>query len=280
MAIYKTRRGRNSIRDRTQSSLDLVRAVSARFLRPVRLDHVPIYLVVLAALSLGTPKALGQSRALDCSRDLLPPDEHPQFFPVGTFGPGPGGANTASLYSCHFRAVRELPLMQYVNQDQPQAYRLTVWPAYRLPLIVRLVLKSDGSGELATKAEKSKWEPGRLSVDRVARVSKPEADKFLLLLGQANFWSIPTDEFYIENQRLAARADRKHRRVRVQVLDGVKWDLEGTQGANYHLVSRTFPEPGPNASPDTSTYAELTSYLFRGLGKLEVPPIEATPPQH
>ena len=153
-----------------------------------------------------------------------------------------------------------------------------VWPAYRLPLIVRLEIRPDGTGELAAKAEKSMWQPGTLSVNRTAEVSKPEVDKFLMLVEQANFWSIPTDEFFVENQRRAAEtAATGRRRALVREMGGVDWDLEGATGAGYHLVSRKFPDPGGGKNWEKGPYAKLTLYLFRDLAKLEVPPIETTP---
>lgn len=235
-------------------------------------------IAILIILPLLASAALAQPQTLDCSREPLPPDENPRFFPVGTFGPGAGGVEMAALRSCHLRAMRELPLEKYLGQDQAQAYRLMVWPAYRLPLVVRLIIKTDGTGELAAKAEKSEWEPGVLSVDRVEKVSKPEADRFLQLLEQANFWLLPTDEFDFENQRLAAKAAATGRqKAMIKEMDGVDWDLEGATGAGYHLVSCKFPEPGPFTPPDTSSYAHLASYIFRSLGKLEVPPLPAMP---
>lgn len=237
-------------------------------------NRAPVYLVGLATLWIGLLATFGQTRTLDCTRDRLPPDEKPRFFPVSTFGVGTGGTNEAGLLACHLRAMGELPLTDYLKEDAPQAYRLMVSPALRLPLIVRFVVRADGTGELSAKAQKGWKYPGVLAVDRVEKVSKPEVDKFMQLLEQASFWSLHTDQFYAENQRAVASANPRGRKIGGGI-GGVEWNLEGAQGSNYHVVSRKLL--AGDIPPDLAAYFDLTRYLFRDLAKLEVPPIEATP---
>jgi hypothetical protein len=240
-----------------------------------------IYLAALAALLIGLGMVWAQSGSLDCSTVLPPSDEDARFFPAGTFGPGLAGTDIARAHFCHLRLMGEHPLEQYLSDGRGQVYRLMIWPAYRLPLIVGLTVKPDGTGELRAKAEKSKLQPGTLSVDRTAEVTKSEVDRLLILLEQADFWSLPTDEYFVENQRRAAQAAATGvQKVLAQTMDGVESNLEGAVGTRYHLVSRKLSEPGPNRSWENSPYGVLTLYLFRDLAKLEVPPIETSPTRH
>ncbi len=240
-----------------------------------------ICLFGLMTLPVSVAAVSAQYGPVDCSQSLPPSDEDRQFYYSGSFGPRLGGVDMARVHSCHLRLMKEHPLAQHLNHGEGQVFRLMVWPAYQLPLIVRLKVKPDGTGELVAKAEKSLLEPGTLLVNRTAEVSKSEVAKFIFLLQQAEFWSMHTDEFYAENQRLAAEASANGvRRAMRHTMGGVSWNLEGVMGVTYHLVLRTSPGPGPDKSWENKPYAQLVFYLFRDLAKLEVPPMETTPKKH
>lgn len=208
-------------------------------------------LLMPTVVSLRSLSMVPEPNPQDCSRDSLPPDERPQYFPAQTFGVG--GAFTAIRYSCYLRAMQESPLSRSVTLDRDQVYRLTVIPAFRHPFIIRLGVRSDGSGALVVKAAKSQDDAGALTLDEMKEITKPDVDIFLRLLGESGFWSMPTSEVYSNDPR-----------VIVKVMDGVEWVLEGAQGGRYHVVTRTSPKPG--------SYTELTSYFFRTLAKLDLPP--------
>jgi hypothetical protein len=139
-------------------------------------------------------------------------------------------------------------------------------------MLVRLMIAADGTGQLAVKVGESQKNPSQLTAERENEVSKEEVARFLQLLEGANFWSLQTNQFYTREQVVRMRAERtKYPKAVMKVLGGVHWVLEGAQGENYHVVTRTSPEPGP--------YANLTSYLFRNLAKLEVPPYREPAPR-
>ncbi len=192
----------------------------------------------------------------DCSREPLPLDADPQYFPTGAFGID--GAFEASINACFLRAMQEAPLPELVTLETAQVFRLTLIPAWRPPFIVRLAVRSDGTGTLAVKAAKSQRNAGVITVGRTEAISKSDVDVFLTLVEAAGFWSMSTKEVYSKDPR-----------VIVQVMDGEKWVIEGAQNGRYHVVTRTSPKPGP--------YAELTSYLFRRLARLEMPPVPVIP---
>jgi hypothetical protein len=189
-------------------------------------------------------------------RGPFPLDADPQYFPTGTFGIK--GAFDANINACFLRAMQESPLPELVTQEAAQVFRLTVIPAWRPPFIARLTIRGDGTGTLAVKAAKSQRNAGVITVDRTQAITKSDVDPFLTLVEAAAFWSMSTREVYSNDPR-----------VIVQVMDGEIWLLEGAQNGRYHVVTRTSPKPGP--------YAELTSYLFRRLARLEMPPVPVIP---
>jgi len=206
-----------------------------------------------------------QPAPVDCTGDFLPPDDHPRLFPVDPDNFGPGGAGTIRRYACVLRAMGELPLLEPSHESGTERIRLLVIPVYRPPFVVRLIIMPDGAGELEAKAAESQRNPAVLTLDRETKVSKEEVEEFLKLLDEAKFWSMQTNQFYAKEQVAMARTfPPKRRKIEIKILDGVHWVLEEAQAENYHVVTRTSPEPGP--------YANLTSYLFHNLGKLEIPP--------
>jgi hypothetical protein len=164
----------------------------------------------------------------------------------------------------------EGPLPEDSRESGREEYRLLVEPVFRPPFMVRLIIMHDGSGYLVAKAGESQKNPVTLTLDRRTKVSKDEVDEFLRYIQEAKFWSMQTNQFYTKEQTAALRTPSSQRptagrRKAVQkVLGGVDWLLEGVQVGNYHVVTRTSLEPGP--------YASLTSFLFRNLAKLEIPP--------
>ena len=226
------------------------------------MDRGAVYAMVcatLAALTLVLPpsaSASAQHQRVNCSRDLLPPDERPQFFPVDVFGPA--GQLTASSYACYLRAMHERPLTVPAGQATTQVYRLTVIPAWRPPFIVRLEIGRDGAGRLVKKEARSQDDAATLVLDATGTVPKPMVKQFLALATGAGFWTMPT-----------VKNTGKNSRVIVQTMDGVEWTLEGANAGGYHVVTRTSPHADP--------YWALVSYLFRGIGNLRMPPGPSVP---
>ncbi len=214
------------------------------------------------------------SGTADCTKDLLPPDEGPRFFAIDPDNFGPMGSDTARWYACFLRAMGEAPLLEQVHERETLAFRLLVLPILRPPFMVRLTVAPNGTGQLTTKGGESPKNAAALSLLREDKVSKGEVDRFLQLLDDANFWSMQTNQFYTKEQIAMARTTRLKRvKAAKQIYGGVYWVLEGAEGDKYHVVSRNLPVPGPPISQDLGPYTELTSYLFRGLAKLEAPAV-------
>lgn len=222
-----------------------------------------LFLVSTVALSVLNGQTAQDARA-DCTKEQLPSDDHPRFFRIDPDNFGPSGPDTIRRYACFLRAVGEAPLLERSAENGSEDFRLLVIPTLRPPFMVRLTIRSDGAGELTAKAGESQRNPSVLMLDRETNVSKEEVSEFLKLVDQAKFWSMQTNQFYTKDDVAKARAfPPKRKKAERMVFDGVHWVLEGVQAGNYHVVTRTSPEPGP--------YAKLTSYLFQTLGKLEIP---------
>lgn len=214
-------------------------------------------LAVSSGVSFQLPGSIAPPQNTNCLRDSLPPDESPQYFPAESFGVG--GAFTASRYSCYLRAMQETPLLgSTIEGRSSPVYRLTVIPAFRPPFMVRLTISADRTGTLAIKSAVSQGSAGALTIDRTVELPGSQVNYFLTLVGRADFWSMPTVEVYSKDPH-----------VIVKFMDGVDCVLEGYEGERYHVVTRTSPRLGP--------YFELTSYLFRNLARLSLPPGPTVP---
>jgi hypothetical protein len=179
-----------------------------------------------------------------------PPDENPQFFPSGVFV-----SNRSILargYSWFLRSMQEKPLAECVSRECPQVYRVLIETRpYNAPVVVRLWIRSDGVSELVTKVGRDGGHPQILSVSKTADPSRVDVDKFLKLLEEAGFWSMPT-EF-----------------AKPTAMGASGWMLEGMRGDKYHLVCRSAPELGPLKDP--------LDFLVVGLAKLDLKSLPVGP---
>lgn len=180
-----------------------------------------------------------------------PPDENPQFFPQKVFGSNP--AFYAECYARYLRSMAVLPLAGSVTQKGAEIYRVLVRPAYSSPVVVRLMIKADGTGELVAKVGKSDTHPEVLAVERAVEVSSAEADTFLRLLNEADFWSMSTIK------PLGP----------VKMMGGTDWMLEGVQEGRHHVVTRGAPIAGP--------FKDLAVFLVVRLGKIDLRSLPTQP---
>jgi len=225
----------------------------------------------LALALLFASVAAGRSAQVDCSSWPLPPDDPPRFFPAGVFGSGPAGAWAERFYPCNLRVFDERPLAEYVSASWPQAYRLIVFPHLRVPLVVRLSVSADGTSELAAKEQGGWKDPKALAIDRSQIVQRSATERFLRLVDEANFWSLPTNQFDAQIKQPRSASSRGRRMKSGPGLEGgVEWVLEGMRAGSYHVASRKSGLNG-GARSDLRPYLELTSYLFRDLAHLEIP---------
>jgi hypothetical protein len=118
----------------------------------------------------------------------------------------------------------EKPLVETTGPQAAQVYRLFVQTRpHGIPVVVRLTVRPDGTGEVVSKMAQSPRFAGVLAVNRIAKLSREDVDEFLKHLGDSGFWSMAVHE----------PIDVHH------VLMGEPgWMLEGEKGGSYHVVCR------------------------------------------
>jgi hypothetical protein len=154
-----------------------------------------------------------------------PPDTNPRYFPVGLFSKHPQlSESRARWYASELRDLEEPSLRQGKITTGP-VYRLLLIPPFTPSLVVRLTVNSDGSGKLLAKlGTKRSKDTETTQKQQTLSLSSEQVSKFLSLLREANFWSLPT-EGYEESLMRGA--------------DGREWVVEANKSGNYHVVDRS-----------------------------------------
>ncbi|MGA2119249.1 MAG: hypothetical protein ABSH56_31415 [Bryobacteraceae bacterium] len=158
-----------------------------------------------------------------------------QYFPPGVFDtPLRGHDSRASWYSRHLKALHEPSLWELSRDPRAEAYRFLWLRSFHHPIVVRLVVRSSGSGwiHVGITNDKGGNEPGRMMRRQVSWLTKTKTQSLLAAFESADFWNLPT----------LAVAEQGAARV-----DGAQWVLEGVRGGRYHVVDRFCPDAGDPA---------------------------------
>jgi hypothetical protein len=179
----------------------------------------------------------------------LPPDESPQFFPGEVFG------STRSIlardYSRYLRSMGEKPLTESVGPECPHIYRaLVVLRPYNSPVVVRLSIRADGLGEVVAKVGQDGGHPQYLTVTKTSVASRADVDRFLKLLDESGFWSMPTQEPL---------------EIHHVTMGDESWMLEGDNGGKYRAVVRAASKQGSVKDPATFLVISLAKLDLRSL---------------
>jgi len=154
-----------------------------------------------------------------------PPDANPQYFPVGLFSKYPQlSESRARWYAGELRDLEEPSLRRGKITSGP-VYRFLLIPPFTPSLVIRLTVNPDGTGNLiaglGTRRNKSRETTPR---QQTLSVSPEQVSKFLGLLREANFWSLPS---------------ARYEETLVRVADGKVWLLEANKSGKYHVVDRS-----------------------------------------
>ena len=142
----------------------------------------------------------------------------------------------------------EKPLAVAKSAQTPQIFRMIVETRpYNVPVVVRLTIGTDGTGQVVAKMGQSARFPDILTVNRAAAVSSADVNQFLKLLTDSGFWQKPVQ----------ASFDIEH-----VVLGETSWVLEGDKEGSYHVVWR-------NTSALTSL-REAVMFLVVNIGKVDL----------
>jgi hypothetical protein len=120
------------------------------------------------------------------------------------------------------------PSLSDVSDQETRAYRFLYLHSMRSePIVVRISIRPDGTGEVTTKVLRYRddCKRGKLTKNKKRDVPKKAVDSLLKKIEEAGFWRLPTNDSRIG-------------------LDGSSWIVEGVNDGNYHAVNRWSPEKG------------------------------------
>ena len=154
-----------------------------------------------------------------------PPDANPQYFPVGLFSKYPQLSEwRARWYASELRELEE-PSLRRGETMSGTVYRFLLIPPFTPSLVVRLAVNPDGTGKLIAKLGTKHSRNGEVTPRQQSlSVSTEQVSKFLSLLREADFWSLPS---------------ARYEETLVSVADGKVWLLEANKSGKYHVVNRS-----------------------------------------
>jgi hypothetical protein len=158
----------------------------------------------------------------------FPPDKNPQYFPVGVLSKNSDSSDfRARWYAIYLRTMSEPSLYLASHDSAVVVYRFLWLRTFHHPIVVRLSVRSNGSGALTVLQTSGSggFRTGTVTVNRTVEVSTQQVQGFLQLLQKLDFWSLPTEGG-------------------PPGLDGAEWILEGVEHGKYHIVVRWSPEKG------------------------------------
>lgn len=174
--------------------------------------------IALVLVALGCDQSVGQD--VGRLRYIAPPDEIARFFQ----GKLPAGNVVARGNARYLHLMGERPLVETMGPQVTQVYRLLVETRpYGIPVVARLSIATDGTGEIVGKVGHSPRFPDVLTENRMVKLSQADTDEFLKLLADSGFWSMPVFE----------TIDPHH-----VVIGEPGWTFEGAKEGSYHLVCR------------------------------------------
>jgi hypothetical protein len=177
-----------------------------------------------------------------------PPDENPQYFPVGVFQDDASNAEfRARWYAKHLRAMGEESLLSAAANKEFLGYRFLWLRTFHHPISMKLRIRLDGNAQLTCieLAGAGGYQPGKVLMTQIVELSKEQVSQFEALIRSSNFWELPTHN--------AEKGGS----------DGSQWILEGVKNQKYHVVDRWTPTDGK--------YREACLYLLN-LSRLKVDP--------
>lgn len=185
-----------------------------------------------------------------------PRDRNPQFFPAGLFGKEHDAI--AGMSSWYLRCTGERPLADYIGPHRSQVYRALTyarpshtWP-YWTPVVVRLSVGPTGSGEVVVTVAHDDHHPASILVSRRISVSRTAVTKFVNLLDESGFWTMPAEK----------PLDTKH-----LYLGAVDWLFEGEKAGHYQAVDRSPLEPGHLRDAELFLVTNLAGLDLKSIAK-------------
>jgi len=168
-----------------------------------------------------------------------------QYFPSGAVG-----KSATDWYSQQLRAMQAPSLLELsTRHSKAEAYRFTWLRSFHHPTAVRLEILPDGTANVTSKmgSGKAGYEPGKIIVNRIVRVTQVQVQTLIGALSRLDFWNLPT----MTDNGLVH-------------VDGAQWLLEGVKDGRYHVVDRWSPD-----NRDPLREFELT--LVTRIARIQIP---------
>jgi hypothetical protein len=145
----------------------------------------------------------------------------------------------ADWYSKHLKAMSEPSLWRLSGKDRcATVYRFLWLPTFDRPVVVRLVKCGEGAVLHAVLLNgRGGYEPGKVLVGKVARLSGKQWEDFERLLDKVKPWGMPTEE------------------PGGNGFDGDQLILEAVRDGRYQIVDRWSPDGGDD-------YAKLCRHML------------------
>jgi hypothetical protein len=133
-------------------------------------------------------------------------------------------------YSKDLRALQEPSLLRLASDTSLESYRFLWLRTFHHPVVVRLDLAPDGTGQLTTKVSSGAggYDPGRIVENKSRPVTHEQVEEFLAKVKHDQFWDLPS-----------------HETPATVGCDGSQWIVEGVKDGKYHVVDRWSPGKGP-----------------------------------
>ena len=147
------------------------------------------------------------------------------------FGQAPNvDRNIAKKYSDDLRIFQEPSLWPESESVPPETYRFLWIRTFDRPVLIRIVLKPDGTGIATTKMTSGAggYGFGTLNLQRTVELTKDEMNAFRTQLEELQFWSLPSKD---PDNRLG--------------FDGAEWVFDAIKDGHYKIIDRWSPEKGP-----------------------------------
>lgn len=169
-------------------------------------------------VALGCDQSVGQD--VGRLRYIASPDEIARFFQ----GKLQADSLPARYNARYLHLMGERPLVEAKGPEATQVYRLLLdTHPYDIPVVVRLSVAPDGTGEVVVKIGHSARFPDILTENRTAKLSQADIDKFLKLLEGSDSRSLP----------VFGNIDLNH-----APMGDPGWMFEGAKEGSYHVVCR------------------------------------------
>jgi hypothetical protein len=120
-----------------------------------------------------------------------------QYFPEAAFDKQKKSNDFAvEWYSQQLKALQEPSLWETSKNIKGQVYRFLWLRSFHHPVVVRLNVNDDATGDLVTKVADGHggYPPGKLIENRTQRLSKQQTQSFLDEVKELKYWDLPTRE--------------------------------------------------------------------------------------